>query len=196
MRLGEKERRALKPDAQPFDAITITTVPRYKSSGLSGDEWRISARIDFYRKGEKVHEAHYRDVEKACAFLISEFYRAIDDGKGYYAGTDDICDQEGCAEPATVTYRVKAEFCSDHPHEHKREFKDEVVIRKFCARHSRRGDAAFDDADSNYELIHGSVESPLASDVRKSARVDVVLNSLDELPAVIQDIHKKHSDRG
>lgn len=40
----------LRPDAQAFDEVRIVTVPRYKQSGLSGDEWRISAAIRLYRK--------------------------------------------------------------------------------------------------------------------------------------------------
>lgn len=49
--MGDKARRALRPDAQACDEIRIYTVPRYKTSGLSGDEWRISAVTEFYRKG-------------------------------------------------------------------------------------------------------------------------------------------------
>lgn len=43
--------RAYRPDAQAFDEIRIFTVPSYKTSGLSGDEWRISATVEFYRNG-------------------------------------------------------------------------------------------------------------------------------------------------
>jgi len=188
--LGKRERRALKPDAQAFDEIRIVTVPRYKTSGMSGDEWRISARFEFWRKGTKIHEAFYRDIETALAFGGSEYHRAIDDGKGFFAGEGEICDQEGCAEKATVTYRVLAEYCRDHPHEHRRELNDETVIRKFCARHSRRGDAGFDDADSNYKLLSGTIESPHAADVRESARVEVRVDSLDDLPDAIAKVRE------
>ena len=154
MRLGDKERRALKPDAQAFDEIRITTVPRYKTSGLSGDEWRISAKIEFFRKGNMVHEFSCRNVETACGFLMAEYYRAMDDGKAFFAGENDYCDQEGCSDKATVTYRVKKEFSRDNPHEWNKPIAG-ITVRKFCARHSRRGDCAFDDADENYELIEG-----------------------------------------
>ena len=50
--LGNKIWRDLKPDAQAFDAVRITTVPRYKTSGLSGDEWRISAHVELLRKND------------------------------------------------------------------------------------------------------------------------------------------------
>lgn len=187
----QRQRRALKPDAQAFDEVRIITVPRYKTSGLSGDEWRISALIEFYRKGKMVHEAGYRNVEMACTFLASEYHRAIDDGKAYFAGEDNVCDQEGCVEQATITYRVLAEFCRDHPHKHREEFKDETVIRKFCARHSRRGDAAFDDADANYAILDGAIENPLAVDVRQASQVTIKADSLDDLPDAIADVRKQ-----
>jgi hypothetical protein len=44
--------RAQKPDAQAFDEVRIKTVPRYKTSGLSGDEWRISATIQLMLSGQ------------------------------------------------------------------------------------------------------------------------------------------------
>lgn len=31
------------PDFETYDRITIDTVERYKTSGLSGDEWRFSS---------------------------------------------------------------------------------------------------------------------------------------------------------
>ena len=172
----EQVHRAQRPDGQAFDEIRIVTVPRYKTSGLSGDEWRISATIQFWRKGKMIHESNgLRNVETAIGFVMAEYYRAIDDAKGYYAGIEDYCDQEGCAEKATVTYRVKEEFSDRRPHE----WHGPTIfpyIRKFCAKHSRRGDCGFDDADSNYELIEGSVSEPDAKDVRESARVVVKMD--------------------
>lgn len=41
--MTQRKSCALRPDAQAFDEIRIVTVPRYKQSGLSGDEWRIHA---------------------------------------------------------------------------------------------------------------------------------------------------------
>jgi hypothetical protein len=68
------ERRALRPDAQAFDEVRIVTVPRYKISGLSGDEWRISSHIEFYRKGRKVHE---RGFGKAEVRLMTQLLHGI-----------------------------------------------------------------------------------------------------------------------
>jgi hypothetical protein len=164
-----KTRRALKPDAQAFDRIEIVIVPRYKTSGLSGDEWRISTATKFFRKGKLIHEVTHGNMEAAAACLGCDYLNATDNGHGYFAGEGDICDQEGCSEKATVTYRVLKEFCRDHPFDHQKELTDEIVIRKFCQRHSKRGDGAFDDADANYKVLDGEPNSiPNPSDVKMS----------------------------
>ena len=152
-------RRDLKPDAQAFDEVRISTVPRYKMSGLSGDEWRISAKVEFFRKGKMVHEEGCRDVAAACRLLPWYHAKACDNGKGFFAGEGDLCDQEGCAEPATVTYRKKQDYCNEgHPHPILYGEKQ----RRFCARHSTRGYCGLDDADANYEPIDGSTATPPA----------------------------------
>jgi hypothetical protein len=151
-----KQMRAMKPDAQAFDNIVIRTEPRYKQSDLSGDEWRISAVVELYRKGKKVHEFYCRNVETACYLLGAEHLKAVDDGKGYFAGEEDICDQEGCEWDAAVTYKLKNRYCREG---HKSEAKvaslgeDGIVVRKFCDEHKRRGDCGLEDADDNYEVV-------------------------------------------
>ncbi len=95
----------LRPDAQGFDEVRIVTVPRYKQSGLSGDEWRISASIQLWRKGKLIHERGVRNVEIGCAFASAVLYEAQDDGKAHFGGDGIHCDQEGCADAATVATR-------------------------------------------------------------------------------------------
>lgn len=148
---GSKDRiqRALKPDAQGFDEVRIFTVPRYKTSGLSGDEWRISATIQVYRKGVLIHEKSCRNVETAATFLPALLLTLNDDGKAFYAGEGSTCDQEGCCDKAVITYRLKARYCRDG---HKLE-PFGIEVRKFCDRHKHRGDCGLEDADSNYEAL-------------------------------------------
>lgn len=143
-------RRALRPDAQAFDEVRIVTVPRYKTSGLSGDEWRISARMQFLRNGEVQFEGHYRDVEAALDCAKADWLRACDDGKAYFAGEEGLCDQEGCAEPPTVTYRKKLNYCHDG---HASESAIGPTHRCFCDEHKTRGDCGLDDSDVNYEVM-------------------------------------------
>ena len=144
--------RALKPDAQAFDEVRIVTVPRFKDSELSGCEWRISAEVQFYRKGKLIFTDGCSNVENACYLVGSMHMKAVDNALGHFAGEDDICDQEGCCKPATVTYRVKKEFSRDNGHEWNKPL-EHLTIRKFCDRHKHRGDQSFDDSDSNYEQI-------------------------------------------
>ena len=149
--LGDKSRRALKPDAQAFDEIRFITVPRYKESGLSGDEWRISINMQFYRKGNLIHEVGAGGkMESAMSFAGFLYARACDDAHGLYIGEGNYCDQEGCAEEAKVTYKLKKEWCSRCG---KDKILEEEIIRKFCDRHKIRGDCALEDADVNYDLI-------------------------------------------
>lgn len=139
-----------RPDAQPFDEIRIVTVPRYKESELSGNEWRISAKIELVRKGRVVHEESFGTVESAVRFLPFVHARAQDDGKGYFASEEDFCDQEGCSEKATVFYKKKMDYC-DRGDAHPILYGDKT--RQFCDKHKQRGDCGRDDADSNYTVL-------------------------------------------
>lgn len=158
----EDVRFDIRPDAQAFDEIRIITVPRYKTSYLSGDEWRISANVQLFRKGKLVHECGaYSNVESACKYLSMLYDKTICE-KGANCsgggGVEQLCDQEGCNEKATVFYRKKENVCERCAS--KKEAKclnlgkqDGIVVRKFCERHKRRGDGGLDDADKNYEEI-------------------------------------------
>lgn len=153
-----KKGNTIRPDAQAFDEVRIFTVPRYKQSGLSGDEWRISATVEFLRNGVVKHEFGTRNVETALAMASGERLRACDDGKGYFASEGAYCDQEGCRETATVFLQRKMHWCShcglSRPAT-RLTLDDKVIIdiRQFCTKHATRGDCGLDDADSNYEVL-------------------------------------------
>jgi len=83
--------RAIRPDAQAFDEVRIVTIPRFKTSGMSGDEWRIRANIELWRKGKLILEQSYLNVETAARFLPFVLARAHDDGLAYFGGEGDIC---------------------------------------------------------------------------------------------------------
>jgi hypothetical protein len=176
-----KYRRAIRPDAQAFDEIRVITVPRYKTSGLSGDEWRIGALIQFLRKGEVKHEAFYTKMEYAIGAMQHEWGKAIEEGKACFGGEGDICDQEGCKEEAVVTYALKKKYCNkcgNGTDATVEGFKDQRYIRRFCLRHSKRGDCALEDADNNYEIL----EAPEGFDP------DAQLNLEDASPSVFGGI--------
>lgn len=177
--MNNKSTRAIRPDAQPFDEIRITTVPRYKMSGLSGDEWRISAKMEFLRKGKIEHEEIMGNIESAVKYLSWLMGQACDSGKAYYGGIDDFCDQEGCSEKATRTYRLKKEYCNQGC-AHEIKYGDK--IRMFCDRHSKRGDCGLEDSDANYELVAGQpAEEPQESDKKQATFGGII--SLEDLPA-------------
>ena len=137
---------ALRPHAQGFDEVRIVTVPRYKSSGLSGDEWRISASIQLFRKGKMIHERGVGNVEMGCVFAAATYYEAQDNGLAYFAGDGIHCDQEGCNAVADVRYQVIYSYCREgHRSEPSR-----PTYRHFCERHKHRGDCSLEDADANY----------------------------------------------
>lgn len=144
----KKQLNAIKPDAQAFDEIRIFTVPRFKESELSGDEWRISAQIDFMRKGDVICSTQVSRVEVAAGMVYAEMMRAQDNGHGYFAGNGYHCDQEGCKKESSVTYKLKQGYDRHH--------KDDVytgALRHFCDQHSNRGDASLDDSMQNYEIV-------------------------------------------
>lgn len=142
--------RDLKPDAQAFDEIRIVTVPRWKESELSGDEWRISAKVQFYRNGCVLHEVGYgRNIESAVMGLGGLFQQAQDEGRGFFGGEGNFCDQEGCANTATITYRKLFDFAPGSG----TKIGPSDGIRRFCERHRGRGDCGLDDADRNYEVV-------------------------------------------
>jgi hypothetical protein len=106
MKLGCRFRRDIRPDAQAFDEVRLVTIPRYKQSGISGDECRISVVAQYWRKGRKLHEesiAH--DMKDAAAFLGYKYVVASESGAQFYGGEDDFCDQESCSNKATVAFK-------------------------------------------------------------------------------------------
>lgn len=86
----------------------------------------------------------YLDDDDACAKLR----RLI----------DEKCDQHGCDQDWTVKYRIKKTYSSCGEELTKETFEH---WRKFCKRHSTRGDCGREDSDRNYEeierrVVHGS----------------------------------------
>lgn len=145
-----KGRRDLKPDAQACDKIIIETVPRFKESEMSGDEWRISARIQFWRKGVLIKEEYASNIEYAVRLLDHKFIQFAEGGGAYYAGENDICDQEGCDQLAQVIAKKKFDYCREG---HKSE-SPSSAYRMFCKKHKNRGDCGLDDSNQNYEFVN------------------------------------------
>lgn len=138
------------PKFEMADEIRIRIVPRYKTSGMSGDEWRHHAQIEFMFKGAVVHEAGYRDIDAAVMAVGRELLTVHDRGMTdeMMALDDKKCDQPSCKNDAVGRFEIKREFGpqgddiaqSDHYRNY----------RKFCSVHLRRGDCSREDSDDNY----------------------------------------------
>lgn len=184
-------------DDEWYDEIRISVVPRYKTSGLSGDEWRVSAKIEIFRKGVLLKERGFSKLHYAADFLPAVLHEMADEG---FAGSHDqferLCFQAGCKEEGVVEYRLKDEFYPTYGDKMpKREWRQDVR-RRFCEKHAQRGDAGLEDADSNYEMIlappgwSDNAAQGAAEAESPSAAVYVNLDNLEDLPDAIQKARK------
>lgn len=151
-----KYSRTLRPDHQMVDEVVIKTIPRYKDSELSGDEWRISAIMQYRIKGKVIREDGYRDVQTAMDFIKANYHMLCDEGRdtAAIAHEESFCDQEGCARPWTHIYKMKSRYSKDGT---KKEAGNSYNHRAFCDRHKQRGDCGLDDANANYELVYSGM---------------------------------------
>jgi len=175
-------------DDEFYDRIEVEVVPRYKTSGLSGDEWRVSTRVRLWRKNAVIAERTWGSLRYALEGLSGWVNDLGDQGiPGFDVPADQQkCHQPSCGEPGDIELRLKGRYCDVDPHAgpHPPRFD---YRRRFCPRHARRGDAAFEDADQNYELLSGPRAVPTPADESPAARVEIKVDSLDNLPGAIHD---------
>jgi hypothetical protein len=146
--------RASRPNQQAFDEVRIVTHPRWKESELSGDEWRISATIEFYLKGQRIGQRIWRNTETALRYgdwSVVDMFES-QNPKPNEVDVSSLCDQEGCQELATHKFKIKQRFRNDGS-VMDRSFLGRDEHRCFCPRHHFRGDSGLEDGDHNYELI-------------------------------------------
>jgi hypothetical protein len=179
-------------DDEYFDEIHITTQPRYKTSGMSGDEWRTSARITVKRKGHVIVETSVNKIKSAAAFLPWLLMTMFENDNAQRVPDEideALCFQPGCSKPAVTIYKLKSDYCRNgKPHE----LHSETRVA-FCQTHLRRGDCAFKDADANYELVSGP--GPDDADltgavISEASRVEVHVDSIEEIPQAVADVMK------
>lgn len=138
-----------------FDEASIKIIPRYKTSSLSGDEWRVSALLELKRKGMVLFEQSFNSLESAIAFLPGTFIRAREDIEIETVKLEEsreLCMQPGCSIEAASVYRLKSEYCREG---HRSDPPTIGAYRRFCKVHLRRGDCGLEDADGNYDLVSG-----------------------------------------
>lgn len=163
-------------EGQNVDEISITTVPRYKTSKASGDEWRFSCKVDFKKNGIVVRQEHYGNIMNALPELRA-VCRDVDLDASILDG--GYCDQEGCSKRTTKFYRVKNFYCRSCGKPDEYQYKTQAYVC-FCERHSTRGDCGLFDSDSNYLpldrnpidgslIIEKSPVVPCEKDISKSS---------------------------
>lgn len=137
------------------DHCEIVTVPRWKTSGLSGDEWRFSYKVILRRKGYILIERDFGSLSYAAAWMSLAMLSACpadmpwpESAPGQPYGDGWFCDNPGCGEVAAWRAWLRFEYdARGHKHE-----PVSKLFRVFCQQHSRRGDCALEDADANYDL--------------------------------------------
>lgn len=175
-------------DFEAFDAITLDVVPRFKTSGISGDEWRQHVRVRFFFKGTVVHEAGFNTMKNALLLLGSEFVRAQEPIPTEVIRMEQagLCDQASCSAPSISRYAIKKEF-TKHGDELAAQDPVPCNYRQFCAKHLRRGDSDREDCDDNYEVISGPGPDGSTNLEESPARqMFVAVDSLDEVPEAIE----------
>lgn len=136
-------------DWEAFDKIELVVVPRYKTSEMSGDEWRTGIAIKFWFKGYMVHETFFTGMRAALMMLSSVWLEASSPISDEVRKLEkEFCDQPGCSEKPVHRYLLKR-LATNEGWLEKR--GSSQYYRKFCDRHKMRGDCGLEDSDANYE---------------------------------------------
>jgi hypothetical protein len=186
-------------DDEWIDEIRILTMPRYKTSGMSGDEWRFSAKVQLLRKGHVLFERSFSKVHYAIDFLpaiqheYSDMGRGGEDVDGNVIDFDRYCFNPGCSADGVVEYELIDEYVSPYGIKQEKQSWRGSVRRRFCEEHALRGDCALEDADGNYRLISappgwkGNADLGAAEAESPSGFAGIITN-LDELPEALRKI--------
>lgn len=138
------------PGFEWIDQITFRTVYRYKTSDLSGDEWRFNIYAEFFFKGQRVHETTFRSMEVASMLLPSILLDLPETTVNQISKLDETtCDEPGCSQRWAGRLQLKRLTASDGSWLDQSE-NTLKYFRKFCLKHIQRGDCSREDADDNY----------------------------------------------
>ena len=130
-----------------YDKLSLEVVPRYKTSELSGDEWRISVHAKWFFKGVLIKETTYHDMQAALMMLPGEWLNEVPIPGGILAKERQSCDQPGCSQKAVGRLQLKRETDAQG---NWLEPTSLMPYRQFCLTHIERGDCSREDCDDNY----------------------------------------------
>lgn len=143
------------PDFEVFDKITMEVIPRYKQSGLSGDEWRQHVEVTLYFKGKEIKRFGARTMHIASMMLGHELIFITEDESipDKVRELEKVkCFQSSCDQDATTKNYLKNLFSSSGMKLDASEIHF-PYYRKFCDKHSTRGDCSREDCDKNYSKV-------------------------------------------
>jgi hypothetical protein len=172
-------------DDKIIDGFDLKPELRYKTSGLSGDEWRVSYVLTIRRKGTILFQRGYHTPQDAVhhlPWLMRVMFEGDTEGfdrKAWEKRIDDdekACAQPGCGGPATVRYQFKDTYTPNGEGPLPREEGMWAYVTQFCAAHSTRGNCGREDAEHNYIKLSGDIEEPDPKKVKESARVVINLD--------------------
>ena len=140
------------PEFEVYDEIRMKVVPRYKTSELSGDEWRQSVHIEFVFKNTIVKTEGCRDMKTAIMLLGSYYLKEFSIPNDVLSIEKVSCDQPSCNNEASGRLKLK-KLTDDTGNwlDMKEQYGEHY--RQFCLEHIQRGDCSREDADDNYEPL-------------------------------------------
>lgn len=186
-------------DDDYVDEIRVVVRERYKTSGLSGDEWRFHRVMQLYRKGTLLGERAFNgSIEKVAAYVPLAMAELMESGDVTLPKLDHLCFQPGCANVAVSEYELIEEFGRQGEKLDKNDLGSSKHRRRFCAKHLRRGDCGREDSDVNYRVIAGP--GPDGADmhganITESGRMDVRIDNLDQIAPAIGKVRDLHQPR-
>lgn len=163
-----------------IDEIAFRTIPRYKTSSRSGDEWRHHVQVELRFKGKVVAEYGCSDMDAAIAMLGAKRIQIGDEGvpDAVIAAEASKCDQPSCQNDAIGRLAIKRHAAADGHWLDAEEYSHHRWYRQFCAVHIQRGDCSREDCDANYEPIDG-VSADASTNTQKSPAAVVYVNAPD-----------------
>lgn len=147
------------PDDPYFDESGIRLQDRYKTSEVSGDEWRYSYVLELRRKGQTVATKTVNGHSYAHALLAAAVHLSLIelaeqgwDVLPWEEIRDDLCCHPGCRQEGVNLLMLRKRWSPDcslcEPNDGSRPY-----ARRFCDEHRSRGDGGLDDSDTNYVLV-------------------------------------------
>jgi len=140
-------------DDEGIDRIELSLEPRYKSSELSGDEWRTSCVVSFYRKGEPLQQFSFSNMETAILALGQLWNNRTDWSPIPLWQLDETqCHQPSCARNATHLFEVRKLYSAQG--EGPLPADSVTYLVAYCDKHVTRGDGGREDSDSNLSKLN------------------------------------------